>query len=309
MAAGSAFQEKYPAFRPSIVAIASRVGRAPDLPEIFGTGFIVREDGLIMTCKHVVDHIPRLPRYKGAPAGQWPAVVIHLHLIPNKGMAIVPLEIVGYATVRIEGMRIYLGTEIPDVSLIRVNTIGLPALSIQGGPYIEGSTIFLAGFPMGTRTLRAPGWAHQFTPTLQHGIISAVLPFPCDNPHALLLECITEGGASGSPVFSEATGDVMGIVYAGIPELYGVKIGTGTFRYPVPTAHTLAVPGHLLRDVVAGIDSNEEFKRHDLSSAPTLSQVIADAEAQGRLIERVPKGLDPGLEKIPESEIEYPGER
>jgi hypothetical protein len=61
-----------------------------------------------------------------------------------------------------------------------------------------------------------------------------------------------------------------------------------------------------LRDIVAGIDSNEEFKRHDLSSAPNLSRVIADAEAQGKLVERVPKGPDPGLEKIPESDIDYP---
>src|SRR5260370_8790405 len=90
-------------------------------------------------------------------------------------------------------------------------------------------------------TLTAPGWIHQVTPTLQRGIISAVLPFTCTTPHAYAINVMVQGGASGSPVFLSESGEVIGVLYAGLndprvtlltPDLYTVPTN---IRYVVPS--------------------------------------------------------------------------
>lgn len=298
------FHTLYPTIKKSIVAIVSRVSQNPEFPPIIGTGFVVRSDGLIMTCKHVVDEIPRLPRRRDAPANEWPAAIYYLYFLPGKGMAAVPLDIVGTVTCKLEGVTTYYGEEVPDVSLIHANIKDLPTARIEEKPdYLEGAPIFVSGFPMGIRTLRAPGWLHQISPTLQRGIISAVLPFPCENPHALLLECVVEGGSSGSPVFNEV-GNVIGMVYAGIPDRHAFQGASGVLVYDVPTAHTLAVPGHLLRDIVRKVDLNQ-LRQSDLPPAQSLSKLIEDAEREGRLLRREPKGgADPAMPPIDLAEIE-----
>jgi len=45
--------DTYNEIRHSIVAVASRVSKNPDFPEILGTGFIVHDQGIIFTCGHV----------------------------------------------------------------------------------------------------------------------------------------------------------------------------------------------------------------------------------------------------------------
>ena len=48
------FSKIYQKIKPSIVAIASKVSRNPELPDIIGTGFIARSDGVIITNDHVI---------------------------------------------------------------------------------------------------------------------------------------------------------------------------------------------------------------------------------------------------------------
>lgn len=249
------FRQLYPQLKKSIVAIVSRVSHNPEFPEIIGTGFIARTDGVILTCKHVVDAIGTVPRAKAAPSGQLPVLIFYLHAVPDKGIAMIPMEIDGCAAVHIEGAQVNYGTDVPDVGIVHTSMTNLPALQFPDRvAYEEGASVFLAGFPMGTRTLRAPGWLHQMSPTLQRGIISAVLPAPCVNPHALLLDCITERGASGSPVFDADNGTVVGMVYQILLEHYIMQGGNVKLPYSVPTAHTLAIPGHILRDIVRNVE-------------------------------------------------------
>lgn len=58
------FSKIYPNLKPSIVAIASRVSKNPELPDIIGTGFIARSDGIIFTNDHVIKAVNKLPRLK-----------------------------------------------------------------------------------------------------------------------------------------------------------------------------------------------------------------------------------------------------
>jgi S1-C subfamily serine protease len=269
----------YQQIKPAIVAIISRVSRNPYFPEIIGTGFIVREDGIVLTNKHIVDLFKTLPRRKGTPKHEWPALIKLFHFIPEKGMTLIDVNIEGVVSpTDFIKPPVYYGPDLPDVAAIHINTKGLPTINLQPTLAVsEGEDIAVAGFPMGTRTLQAPGWIHQISPTLQTGIVSAVLPFPCDDPHALLLDLMTQGGSSGSPVFKPETGEVLGMVYAGLHEtrsLSSPKNRDGLLAYKNPTTLTLAIPTNYIRSLVDKLDQIPQIKNRDLSKLESLDEII-----------------------------------
>lgn len=275
------FSKIYPTLKPSIVAIASRVSKNPELPDIIGTGFIARSDGIILTNDHVIKAIKNLPRLKSMGPEDWPIVILYFHWIPDKGMMPIPLDVKGVGVLKrekpIEGYN--YGKDIPDLGFIHVHIKDLPAIKISEKLELEeGDEVMLAGFPMGTDTLRAPGWLHQLTPTIQSGIISAVLPFPCDNPHAILLNIMTQGGSSGSPVFNPSTGEVIGIEYAGIVEPKTLRGKSGILIYEDNTSLTLAVPAKIVHEIYQKIDEVEEFKKADVSKFNTIESLLAKKE-------------------------------
>jgi len=71
-----------------------------------------------------------------------------------------------------------------------------------------GREIGTAGFPMGTDALVffAEGESlprlRQVSTTLRRGIIASLLPYDFPNPHGFTIDVMTQGGASGSPVFA-----------------------------------------------------------------------------------------------------------
>lgn len=271
------FSEIYQQIKPSIVAIASKVSTNPEFPDIIGTGFIARQDGIILTNGHVIKGIMKLPKLKSMPDDEWPAVVLFFHRIPDKGMMPIPLDIKGIGILKrkrpIEGYN--YGPEIPDLGFIHVHIKDLPNLKISEHLELkEGDEVMLSGFPMGTETLRAPGWLHQLSPTLQSGIISSILPFPCSHPHAILLNIMTQGGSSGSPVFNPNTGEVIGIEYAGIVEPKSVIGDAGGIIYKNNTSLTLAIPANVIYKIFCKIDEVEEFRNAPVSSFDTINSLI-----------------------------------
>lgn len=279
------FSKIYPTLKSSIVAIASRVSKNPELPDIIGTGFIARSDGIIFTNGHVIKAIKKLPRLKSMGPEDWPIVVLYFHWIADKGMMPIPPEVKGVGGLKrekpVEGYN--YGPDIPDLGFIHVHIKDLPALKIAEKLELqEGDEVMLAGFPMGTDTLRAPGWLHQLTPTLQSGIISAILPFSCDNPHAILLNIMTQGGSSGSPVFNPSTGEVIGIEYAGIAEPKTLSGKSGILIFKDNTSLTLAIPAKIVYEIYQKIDEVEEFKSVDISKFDTIESLIAKKEVKIR---------------------------
>lgn len=277
------FSKIYPKLKPSIVAIASRVSRNQEFPDIIGTGFVARQDGIIMTNDHVVKSIKKLPRLKNSPLDQWPVVVLYFHWIPDKGMMPIPLDVKGVGTLGrekpVEGYN--YGPDIPDLGFIYVHIKNLPALKIAEKLELkEGDEVAMVGFPMGTDALRAPGWLHQLTPTLQSGIVSAILPFPCNNPHAMLLNIMSQGGSSGSPILNPATGEVVGVGYGGIIEPKTITGRYGKLIYENNTSLTLAIPARIAHGIYKMIDKVEEFKNVDVSKFDTIETLISKKEVE-----------------------------
>lgn len=306
----NSFSIKYQELKKSIVAICPSISKTSDFPEIIGTGFIIRSDGIILTCKHIINSIKRLPKRKNAPQNEWPVVIFYFHFIPEVGMMTIPLEVKAAGVVK-EWMKgkIHYGEKIPDVGFIRVATKDLPTIKVKKeANFQEGDEVFVSGFPMGTDVLRAPGWIQQFSPTLQKAIISAVLPMPCKNPHALLLDCVLESGSSGSAVFDADSGEVVGMVYSGVKEPHYLvdKYAKGVLIYETPTAHTFAIPSNYLNQIVDGLGSIKELQEHELEKVKSIKELIEEAEKEGRVTKIQPKTREGIAKKISAKDIEFP---
>ena len=268
------------AFTLKYIPLYGEDDQPPAIPPIIGTGFAVEKDGLIATNAHVVDAFTKVFRPPDAPEDEWSVNAMYFHLT-DAGIVEIPLEVLG--VMKIEkfghGKHYYGPKEGPDLAFVKLKVRDLPVVTLETNRELhEGTEIATAGFPMGIDALTAPGWLHQLTPTLQTGIVSAVLPFSSPSPHAYSINVMTQGGASGSPVFLTDTGGVIGVLYAGLYDLDTTLKGKDPFR--VPTAISYVVPSHYIKAVFDSVLQSLDVATPD--SAQTIEQMLEGAELKNR---------------------------
>ncbi|MBL7130832.1 MAG: trypsin-like peptidase domain-containing protein [Candidatus Omnitrophica bacterium] len=289
-------EETYQKIKPAIVAFVPKFHPVydpkeplPEFPPIFGTGFIIA-DGLVVTNDHVAKQINKLPRPKDCPPELWPVNCLLLYFIHDKGMAEIHIDVLGvFGIQKMDTGKAYYGPPKPDIAFVHIKMKDLPTAKVHydKDKIKEGCEVATAGFPMGTATLTAPGYLHQLTPTLQRGIISAVLPFECDRPHALMINVMTQGGASGSPVFSPDSDEVIGVLYGGLIDKQTTLVKVPKNKkeidpslhahyYKSPTNISYVVPSYYIEKMLPNIvkDKNLEASK-DL---PSLNDVIKNAQ-------------------------------
>ncbi len=285
------------AFTIKYVPVYDEKESRPLFPPILGTGFVVHSDGIIATNAHVVDAFSRVFRPKDVPPNDWPVRAMLLKLT-EEGMLEIPLQVLGVAKIGQfkTGPAYYGPKEGPDLAFVKVKARDLPAVTIDSKTQIEeGYEIATAGFPMGTDALTAPGWLHQLTPTLQRGIVSAVLPFVCSTPHAYSINVMTQGGASGSPVFSSDTGAVVGVLYGGLRDFHVTKEKD---LVAVPTNISYVVPSHYIEQSLAVVMKNPDMRPDP--EALTIDEMVR-TYTRTNLFEKgrdwVVKKVDPNAEE------------
>ena len=283
--------EIYPTIKQSLVAFMSRVfesiddsGNPPPFPPIIGTGFIIHENGVVATNQHVVAAFEKLPKHPGATEQDWPVVAMCLK--PHeRGIVEIPLTVVGVITIGdFQPAGVYYGPKKPDIAFVHVKARELPTLNVDVELQLkEGIEVATAGFPMGRDALMAPWGIHQINPTLQTGIVSSVMPFPCPTPHAFAINVVNQPGASGSPVFLPDDGRVVGVVNAILQDIR--KSSSGELL-AVPTAITHVVPAHYFRpllnneDILAAIEPSDD--------TATIDEMIARAKLVDRFEDEIP---------------------
>jgi S1-C subfamily serine protease len=217
---------------PSVVAFGSRLastnilGPPPPFPPIVGTGFIVDSRGLVITNRHVIEEMDKIP-----PEARF------VMLFPKPQMEGEKIY-GGILTRRISRVFVFdavvspqplFGEDNPDFAFAEIDIQGLPSLNLSNEPSVieVGSEIATMGFPMGEEYLSpySDQQVSQISPFARHGIISSVLPCECPHPHGFSIDVLSESGASGSPIFLAEDGRVIGILHAGVdsaPVTYGV---------------------------------------------------------------------------------------
>ncbi len=268
--------ESYRRVRECIVAFSPKqllIKQGEPLPEIFpifGTGVIIREYGLIVTNDHVVEAFKSIPKPPNSTQNTSGIVAIFFKHTGNT-LKQVPLDVC--ATIRINNFipgTSYFGPPKPDIAFVMVKAKGLPFVEIDNSTILEeGLEVATAGFPLGDLALTAPGWLHQVTPTLQKGIISAVLPFMCSHPHAFTINIMVQGGASGSPIFLPETGKILGILYGSLTEPNHTSEG---LRYSSPTNISYVVPSNFFSEPLKQLENDPKFQPP--KDALTLEEIL-----------------------------------
>jgi hypothetical protein len=202
----------------------------------------VRSDGIVATNEHVIRAAYEIVP-PAIPPEDHGIIVVGFRQLP-KMLVKVNLDVLFVARdpiVRRTGE--YYGPEKPDIAFVQVKAGDLPSLNLDDALVLEeGLNVATSGFTMGRDLLTAPGWLQQICPTLQAGIISAVLPWPCENPHGFVVNVMIQGGASGSPVFLPESGSVIGMLHSSAVDLDS----TQNIRPAAPPSAGLTSHDHLV---------------------------------------------------------------
>lgn len=222
-------EDVFDRIRPSIVAFGSKFSpsksTAPPLfPPLLGTGFLVHSDGIVATNRHVVEALRSLPRHPQTNEFAGFCLVfseikheegglgLHAHLVDIQSF-----EVLSEFTSSGQ----FYGGQLPDVAFAQLRVCELPSVQLASDDWYlrVGMEVATAGFPLGENPLVVHGVIGQGTPLLRKGIISAVNPFPCPQPEGFTIDIMSQGGASGSPIFRTDRPEVLGILYAGFPAM------------------------------------------------------------------------------------------
>lgn len=220
--------------KPSIVVVGTlQRSRAPAF-ELKGTGFVVGNGTLIATNAHVAAVALDAERFETLAV-----------LASSDGRQ------------QVREARIVASSSEHDLALLQIQGAPLPAVAIGDSSRVtEGQSIAFTGFPIGS--------VLGFTPVTHRGIVSAITPIVIPVDHVSQLNApnrtrLTRGsfpvfqldataypGNSGSPVFDQDSGEVIGII-----NMVLVKAGKES-ALAQPSGITYAIPAsHLLSMIAA----------------------------------------------------------
>jgi len=174
--------------------IKKGVGYYPDKP--MGTGFFIDNNGYLITNHHVIaDHVD--PKYEG-----YSKVYVTLKEEPDKE---IPAKVIGY-------------DKVFDIALLKIPRENTPHLTLGSSNEMTiGNKIFTIGNPIGIKY------------TVTTGIISNKDLDFFQLGKGFMIDAAINPGNSGGPLIDDR-GQVVGIVFAGIPEYEGINFAI-PFQY------------------------------------------------------------------------------
>jgi hypothetical protein len=248
----------YDAVKKATVAIVASIpGSGTRRPfTIFGSGFCVRSEGVVITCEHVFkafvdpESYQRLMQAIGRNDGQ-----------PVSIKSIVPHAMfysgVHGTEIRMDAVSIATGVAMKDFDLAALKLHKHPAFP-QGYPTLpiadyselhEMMEVATCGFPLGEALHDQVG---TVTSSFTKGMISSIIPAPGiarEHVRGFQLDLTATNGNSGGPVFSLATGRVFGVLQSGVVHPDGHIVQGLTKAEPIYPLFDTDLVDRLARDL------------------------------------------------------------
>ena len=215
----------YDAVKKATVAIVASIsGSIPNRPfTIFGSGFCIHSEGVVITCEHVFKAFVDPESYQ----------CIMQAIGRNEGQPVSVKSIVPHAMfysgvhgteIRMDAVSIATGVAMKDFDLAALKLHRHPAFP-KGYPTLpiadydelhEMMEVATCGFPLGESLHDQIG---TVTSSFTKGMISSIIPAPGiarEHVRGFQLDLTATNGNSGGPVFSLATGRVFGVLQSGV---------------------------------------------------------------------------------------------
>ena len=247
----------YDSASPCVVGFISKmvtapVGAPPLFPSIIGTGFLVTDDGVVATNRHVVQALWKLPTIPGTGERVGGALIFMVS-DDKLGGQMLNLKIRDLAA--LEGFssdRDWYGQSVPDVGLVQLEITGTPFLELATEDFAirPGMDISTIGYPLGTQPLVSEGRVNQLGPFIRRGIVSSVYPFSSPQPHGFTIDIMQQGGSSGSPIFASDSSRVVGMMWGSVLETQQAQSETTSLIYMLNTNISIAEPAHIIKDAL-----------------------------------------------------------
>jgi len=221
--------------RPAIVAVGSyQATRRP--PAVFGgTGFVVGDGSLVVTNFHVVPDPIDYTKLE------------RIAVFSGRGK-----------NARVHPVKVVATDELHDLAVLRLDSGKLPALPLGSAAGVrEGTEVAFTGFPV--------GMVLGLHPVTHRGIVSAITPVvipqttakdlspkmirAMQDPYDVLqLDATAYPGNSGSPLYDQRSGRVIGVINSVL-----VK-GTKEAALENPTGITYAIPARFVRALLQQVE-------------------------------------------------------
>ena len=271
----------YEAVVPSTVAFISKFVRlapgseSPLLPPIIGTGFLVSEDGIVATNRHVAEALQGIPSNPHTGEDGYGAVMFDMRKDGDGGVTMQWMMPDVYAVAMLDNFTsdaTWFGEDKPDLAFVQLKIRGTPFLKLADDDFYirPGTPIATVGFPMGDLPLRVMNRVNQAAPFIRRGIVSSVYPFSIPRPHGFTIDIMQQGGSSGSPILYEGEPTVVGMMAAGMLQPAPLKIGNTILAVPVPTNISIAVSSHMIKLAFPTFKETEYWT--DPSEFPTVEE-------------------------------------
>lgn len=247
------------------VAIGYAVPRG--VPEWLGTGFLVSDGDVALTCHHVMEGQSATKTEEGVPKD----LCCFMFKNEPEGFRVVKFPISKWHEIydtHIEST--YFGPSQPDVARLQIDTKcwvestgsdPIPTVEIEGDPSCEvGDEVVVVGYPSPHNLIaQKTGKPNCLGPVFRFGRIAAVLPATVFRlPHLLAIDVLFTGGASGSPVLRLSDGKVIGMVMKLLPDLITCqkavelegngKVVEREVVYPMPSGISYALPSNFFAE-------------------------------------------------------------
>ncbi|MDR3773380.1 MAG: serine protease [Terracidiphilus sp.] len=261
----------------TIVAFISKMlplpaGQQPVFPEIFGTGFLINDSGLVATNRHVVEFFDQVGRHPqtGEFAG---AALIFLVEADKHGCQMLNLGVKSWGAINsFTSSTEWYGQPVPDIGFVQLEVRETPFLELADEEFYlrPGMEIATIGYPLGTVPLTLHGKISQVGPFIRRGIVSSVYPFTTPRPHGFTIDIMQQGGSSGSPIFAADSPKVVGMMWGGVNEPRFAQSESASLMYTLNTNISLAEPAHIIR---AALETVLAAQRPDTAGFSTLQQL------------------------------------